>query len=266
MMKRTTISEGPRGRAPGEALRGVSDEAVEVLPARAAAPLVVLTCEHASQALPAPYAWPAADARLVGTHWAYDPGIADLTRRVAEALGAPAVLSRFSRLLVDPNRPTTSDTLFRAHADGLPVALNEGLTDAERQQRVTRYYEPYHAACDACVAAHPGAVVLGMHSYTPLYEGTPREVQIGVLFEDDPELGMAWLEHLAGRGYDVRANEPWSGLEGLMYSPQLHARRHGRRALELEIRNDLLLDEGHASRLVDLVVGAVQATLGRTAT
>ncbi|MCB9662620.1 MAG: N-formylglutamate amidohydrolase [Alphaproteobacteria bacterium] len=236
-------------------------DAVEWIPATGTSPAVVLTCEHASERLPSPYAWPEEDARLAGTHWAFDLGIAPFARALAAELGAPAVLSRFSRLLVDPNRPLDAPTLFRDVADGAPVHLNTGLDAAERAQRIERFYTPYHAACDAAVAQAPGAAVLGLHSYTPLYEGAPRAVEVGVLFEDDTDLGAAWLELLDGHGYDVRPNEPWSGLEGLMYSPQLHARRHGRRAIELEIRNDLLADPDQVARLVALVAHAVRATL-----
>src|SRR5690606_18998130 len=87
-------------------------DAVEWIAASGSQPAVVLTCEHASERLPSPYAWPTGDARLVGTHWAFDLGIAPFARALAAELGAPAVLSRFSRLLVDPNRPLDAPTLF----------------------------------------------------------------------------------------------------------------------------------------------------------
>lgn len=221
-------------------------------------PAVVLTVEHAGAELPAPWTWPEADRRLVGTHWSTDLGIVDFARALARRTGAPAVLSRFSRLLVDPNRPLDAPTLFRDVADGLPVALNTGLTDAERARRIEGYWRPYHAACDAVVAEHPGADVLGLHSYTPEYEGSVRDVEIGVLYDRNPELGLAWAELLSGRGFDVRLNEPWSGLDGLMYSPQLHATRHGRRAVELEIRQDLLLAPATCERIAALVAEAVE--------
>lgn len=227
---------------------------------------VVLTAEHAGAALPPPWSWPAADHRLVGTHWSTDLGITAFTERLAARLDVPAVLSTFTRLLVDPNRPLGSDTLFREVADHEPVHLNAGLTanvggalDDERARRIDGFWRPYHAAVDRVLTAHPGADVLGLHSYTPDYQGERREVQIGVLYDRDVELGLAWAEALAGQGFDVRLNEPWSGLAGLMYSPQTHATRHLRRAVELEIRNDLLADEDATAAIVELVAGAATA-------
>ncbi len=221
------------------------------------APGVVLTVEHAGEALPEGVSWPEADLRLVGTHWFADLGIVPFTRALAGLTGAPAVLSRFSRLWVDPNRPLDAPTLFRAEAEGLPVLLNQQLDAAQRAERIERCWRPYHAAVDALVARHPGADVLGLHSFTPTYEGRPRSVEIGVLFDEDDELGAAWMEALTGKGFDVQANEPWSGKQGLMFSPQRHATHHGRQAIELEVRQDLLLDPARCAEVARLVAQVI---------
>lgn len=220
----------------------VISEAVEVHRASIASPRVVLTVEHASNRLPEGWTWPDADHRLKDDHWAYDLGIATLGRELSGALGAPLVMSRFSRLLIDPNRPLDAPTLFRDEADGQAVWLNTALTEADRRARIARYYDPYHDAVDQVVASHPGAYVLSLHSFTPRYEGQRRDVEIGVLFDHDEAFGRWWYDRLATTRFDVRLNEPWSGRQGLMYSAQQHAEDHGRRAVELEIRYDLLLD------------------------
>lgn len=235
----------------------VRDDAVEQVAATRHDPPLLLSCEHASNRLPEGWAWPEADAWLVGEHWAWDPGAATLTRALAAELGAPAVLSRFSRLLVDPNRPLDSDTLFRGVADGRAVALNASVSEADAAARVARCYTPYHAAFDAMVAAHPGVPLLSMHTYTPSYEGQRRDVQLGVLFDDDEPWALRWFEALRGCGYDVRLNEPWSGRKGLMYAAQRHARQHGRLSVEIEVRNDLAQDPAEAARIVALIVAAI---------
>lgn len=237
------------------------DEAFEQWPARQRRVGVVLTCEHASERLPDAWSWPSADRRLLGTHWASDLGIADLTRELAEALGCAATLSRFTRLLIDPNRPLSSPTLFRSHCDGEPVQLNVGLTDADRHARIRGYYRPYHVACDAMVAAQAGALVLGMHSYTPSYEGNRREVELGVLWDADDDLGEHWTRRLAElSGWDVRGNAPWSGKDGLMFGPQHHATQHGRPAIELELRQDLAVDPVARAKVVGWLVELIRET------
>ncbi|MFK7927398.1 MAG: N-formylglutamate amidohydrolase, partial [Myxococcota bacterium] len=142
----------------------MSSEAVEILPG--AGP-VVLTCEHASLRLPDPWTWPDADRWLVGTHWSVDLGIAPLVRALSALTQWPAVLSRFSRLLVDANRIESSDTLFRTVAEGRPVQLNADLSEEEKKRRLNEMYHPYHAAVDAMVRNNPGALIFSLHSFTP---------------------------------------------------------------------------------------------------
>lgn len=218
--------------------------------AEGSAPSVVLTCEHASQRLPEGWAWPEADHRLLDTHWAYDLGAADITRRLAAKMGVPATLSNFSRLLVDPNRALDSDTLFRPNAEGLPVELNQGIDDADRERRLV-YYRGYHDRIDRMVEAHSSAaVIFAIHSFTPVYEGESRHFDLGVLFDRDEALGAALGEHLA-HVCSVRLNEPYSGKLGLIYCADKHAQTHDRQAVEIEVRQDLAEDDAFVTKLVD---------------
>jgi predicted N-formylglutamate amidohydrolase len=141
-------------------------DAVEIIEGDGA---VALTCEHASVALPEPWVWPQVDRWLVGTHWSYDPGAEELTRALAASAGWPAVLSRFSRLLVDPNRPVDDPTLFRAQAEGRVIHFNAGLSAAERERRISGFWQPYHRAADRLVGGCAAEVVCGIHTFTPVY-------------------------------------------------------------------------------------------------
>lgn len=216
---------------------------------------VFLTCEHASERLPEGYAWPAADERLVGTHWAFDLGAADLTRELAAALRAPAVLSRFSRLLVDPNRPLGDATLFRTEAEGAPVELNRDLGEAERTHRLDRYHRPYHEAIHQRLAGHGSSVLFSIHTFTPVYEGQVRKMEVGVLFDTQEALAIELAEAIRAAGFETRLNEPWSGRDGLIYSAEHHAAAHGKRALELEVRQDLAVRPEVRARLVEALAG-----------
>ncbi len=81
-----------------------------------------------------------------------------------------------------------------------------------------------------------------------------REVEIGVLFDREDALGEAWVTFLRSCGYDCRPNEPWSGKAGLIHVAQTHADRHGRRAMELEVRQDLAEDPTFRATLVPRLV------------
>ena len=74
--------------------------------------LVLLTCEHASSALPPPYA----DSSLVATHWAYGPSVAETITELTQLLRGVSIHIGYSRLLVDCNGPLGSVSLFRPEA------------------------------------------------------------------------------------------------------------------------------------------------------
>ncbi|HEX4474546.1 MAG TPA: N-formylglutamate amidohydrolase [Polyangiaceae bacterium] len=229
----------------------VLDEATEVASAGVSAAAVV-TCEHASERLPAPWSWPDEDRWLVGTHWAYDLGARDFALEITRAIGAVGVLARFSRLLVDPNRTTDAVDLFRTTAEGKKVALNASI-DADERARRLALFDGYHAAVAGAVAASPAKIVFSVHTFTPVYEGAKRAVELGVLFDDEQALAEALAERLSRAGFVVALNEPYSGKSGLIYSAERHARSAGRRALELEMRQDLAVEPSTRARAVDAV-------------
>jgi predicted N-formylglutamate amidohydrolase len=228
---------------------------VRSIPGVAQPPFVVL-CEHASNHLPDGLPW-GPDAWVSEMHWAWDPGAAELVEDLCARTGAPAVLAGFSRLYADPNRPLDSETLFRRVCDGRVLALNAWIDDIDRTRRLAHYHA-YHAAADHLVSAHPGAMVVSMHTFTDSYEGRRRDVEVGVLYDRQPELGRFVARHLAHLG-DVRENEPWSGLAGLMFSPQSHADAHGRAAVELEVRQDLATNPAYRARFCDALAAALLA-------
>lgn len=225
---------------------------------------LVLTCEHASNRLPDGVSW-GEDAWLAETHWAWDPGAAGFTRDLARTFRSRAVLSRFSRLWVDPNRDLDSPTLFRDIAEGRPVRLNTGLADDARRARIEGWWRPYHAAVDRVAAEQRAELLFSVHSFTPEYEGVVREVEIGVLYDRDDALAARFVDGFAGSGFDVRHNEPYSGKGGMMFACDVHARRHGLGALELELRQDLLADTLARPRLLKAVERALAAVLNPSA-
>jgi len=194
-------------------------------------------------------------------HWAYDLGAAAIARGLAEELGAVAVLARFTRLLVDPNRILTADTLFRESADGMPVRLNLDADADERRSRIADLYRPFHGAVDEAMAGRQPGLLLSIHSFTPRYEGgDPRPMEMGVLFDRDRDAAVALEAAFASQGVKTALNAPYSGMNGMMYSAQSHADRHGWRALELEIRQDLCSDPSQTGGLVETIAEGLRAT------
>ncbi|MEJ1161954.1 N-formylglutamate amidohydrolase [Prosthecomicrobium sp. N25] len=227
----------------------VTEDAYEIIPGDPAAGLVILA-DHATNRIPAEYDALGLPAEQLGRHIAYDIGIAWMTRRLAALTGAPAVLSRFSRLLIDPNRGDDDPTLVMRLSDGAIVPGNARIGPEEREARIARFWRPYDEAIgrtvEASLASGTVPTILSLHSFTPVWRGRPRPWHCGVLWDRDPRLPHLLL---AALGEDpalvVGDNEPYSGiLKGdTMYR---HATRRGLAHAILEVRQDLIADQADA--------------------
>ncbi|MBV5263601.1 N-formylglutamate amidohydrolase [Pinisolibacter aquiterrae] len=232
---------------------GFDEDAYEILPGEAGAGLILLA-DHASNRVPPDLADLGLPASEFRRHIAWDIGVAALTRGLSARLGVPAVLSRFSRLVIDPNRGDDDPTLIMRLSDGAVVPGNAGVDAAEREARLARFWRPYHrairATIDAGFAAGRAPVVFSLHSFTPVWRGHPRPWHCGVLWDADPRLPMLLLERLrADPTLVVGDNEPYDGaLAGdTMYR---HGTRRGLAHAILEVRQDLIAD---AAGVVDWV-------------
>ena len=234
-------------------------EAAEIVGDRHHTRRLVVTCEHASNAVPAPLQASDSDTRWLETHWGWDLGAADLTRALVARKNCCAILSRFSRLVCDANRSADDATFIRREIEGEALSFNEGLDAAEIQRRVDTYHTPYHELLDDCLkarVARGGDVVLfSIHSFTPVFQGKARPMEVGVLFDRYDPIAQRFAGHLRNVGFKTALNEPYSGKDGMMYAMSLHGQRHNVVYLELEGRQAVLSTpekvEDVAERLCD---------------
>jgi predicted N-formylglutamate amidohydrolase len=212
---------------------------------------LLILCDHAENTIPEAYGTLGLKAPDLHRHIAYDLGIGAVAVRLAETLGAPAILSRFSRLLIDPNRGLDDPTLVMQISDGLVVPGNVGLGPDEVEARIERYYRPYHRAVEraveAAIALGKPPVIVSMHSFTQAWKGVGRPWAVGVLWDKDPRLALPLLAALrAIPGIEVGDNVPYSGqLKGdTLYR---HGTARGLAHALVEVRQDLILGpEGQA--------------------
>jgi predicted N-formylglutamate amidohydrolase len=199
---------------------------------------VLFLCDHASNALPP--GGLGLDAGLLSTHIAHDIGAAAVTRALAKAYGAPALLGTWSRLLIDLNRGPDDPTLVMKLSDGSIIPGNEAADAAEVERRIARFHMPYHAAIDAQLdMIGPDAVLVSMHSFTPSWKGRPRRWEVGILYDRDRRLAHPLMKRLEDAGLTVGDNEPYSGaLEG--DTLWRHGTCRGLPHVLIEIRQDLV--------------------------
>jgi predicted N-formylglutamate amidohydrolase len=247
-------------------IAAVEEDSYTILPGCADAGLVVL-CDHAGNALPPDYGTLGLPADQLARHIAYDIGAAAVTRALATALDAPAVLTRYSRLLIDPNRGRDDPTQIMRLSDGAVIPGNRHLDEAEREKRGRLYYEPYHRAIagviDACIAGGTAPALLSIHSFTESWKTVARPWHVGVLWDEkDTRLAQPLLDRFFAEGdLIVGENEPYPGQYEGDTLWQHGTSRNLANAI-IEIRQDLIRDaQGQAqwgqrlSRIVGSILG-----------
>lgn len=206
---------------------------------------VLLLCEHASSDIPARYDGLGLKPEDRQSHAAWDPGARAVALHLSEALNAPLVASRVSRLVFDCNRPPEAASAMPEKSELIEVPGNRDLTPEQRQERVDTVYAPFCEAVTRVIEAREAAglktVVVTMHSFTPVYYGEPRAVEIGILHDSDSRLADAMLAAAPALPHRrVERNEPYGPADGVTHSLKVHALSRGLPNVMIEIRNDLL--------------------------
>jgi predicted N-formylglutamate amidohydrolase len=206
---------------------------------------LLFVCDHASNRLPAEYGSLGLSPHLFQTHIASDIGAAEITRTLAVEFNAVAILARWSRLLIDLNRGPDDPTLVMKLSDGNILAGNASADLEDVRRRLELFHAPYHNAIAREIAAMQGfgtvAVIISIHSFTPVWKGWKRPWEIGVLWDRDDRVARPMLRHLEKAGFSVGDNEPYSGeLENdCLYR---HGTMLGLPHVLIEIRQDLIAD------------------------
>lgn len=234
------------------------------LRARARAPLL-LTCEHATHRLPPGIPTTPAERALLRTHWGWDLGAWAVTKELSRRRGASAIGGACSRLLIDLNRAVDDPTLIRTRAEGVVLSWNRRLTSAAVLRRIAVWHVAYHAALELRIASHLvrgiRPTILALHSFTPELDGARRDFEIGVLFREHASVARSLGRALARAGLRVRYNEPYSGLEGMMYSAERHGSQHALPCIELELNQRMLGEARALARISRTLSEALSASL-----
>ena len=261
-------TEPPGGSA--RCLLGPGDPpACEVLNPRGASSAVLL-CDHASNRVPARLNGLGLEADDLARHIAWDIGAAGVTRLLSARLDAPAVLSGYSRLVIDCNRRPGAAQSIPASSDGTPVPGNRGLEPHHRAQREAACFRPYHDACAALLGAAAARgqapAVVAVHSFTPALDGVTRPWHIGLSWDGDGRLALSMLDRLRRRGdLCVGENEPYDASSPHGYTLRAHAVDHDRAHVQIEIRQDLVAGEAGIARFADILAHCLVELLPRPA-
>ncbi|QXI02596.1 N-formylglutamate amidohydrolase [Pseudomonas monsensis] len=205
---------------------------------------LILVCEHASRYIPEALNNLGLDDAAAREHIAWDIGALQLAEALSETLGATLLSANYSRLLIDLNRPRHAPDSIPAQSEIYQVPGNRELDEASREYRRQTLFKPFHARLqtliDARIAKGQPVRVVGIHSFTPVYYGQPRPLEIGVLFGQAKAYAQRVLDGLDELALKVAGNQPYKiDPLGDMTVP-VHGDARGLDSVLIEVRNDLL--------------------------
>jgi len=247
-------------------LLGPDDPApVSVVNPNGSAPLLLI-CDHASNAVPAALRGLGLVERDLHRHIAWDIGAAEVTRLLAAALDAPAVLAGYSRLVIDTNRRLDHPESIVKESDGTLVPGNAELSPEDIRARTDACFWPYHRRIGSGLAGFAlrgkRPAVIAIHSYTPVLGGVARPWHIGVLWGEDGRIATPLIAALgAEKSLVVGDNEPYSGRLHYGYSMEVHAGETGLPHVLVEMREDLVATAEDQQRTASILVAALAPIL-----
>jgi predicted N-formylglutamate amidohydrolase len=206
-----------------------------------------LTCDHAGRAIPRRLNGLGLPEHETERHIAWDIGIGTVGQRLSRLLDAAAMLQTYSRLVIDCNRDPNVPSSIPEISETTEIPGNLGLTDTARTARINEIFRPYHdkiaAALDRRAAAGRASVLVALHSFTPVFKGAARPWHAAVLYNRDPRLAHSLFTLLnAEDGLVVGENEPYRVSDQTDYTVPVHGERRGLPHVEIEIRQDQIID------------------------
>ncbi len=225
----------------------------------------VLICEHASNVMPKRLGTLGLPESELTRHIAWDIGAEKVGRLLSRLMDAPLLLQRYSRLAYDCNRPPESPDSIPEMSELTVIPGNKKLSADDRLARVRDIYRPFHdgvsAVLDRRAAGGQTSLVVSIHSFTPIYKGKPRSIELGILHDRDTTLSSKLIKSFPN--IDARLNEPYGPKDGVLHTLNLHGFTRGLQHAMIEIRNDLVAtergqDEWAQRRSVPLIQAATK--------
>ncbi len=225
---------------------------------------VMLVCEHASSRIPAFLGDMGLPVDALQSHIAWDPGALAVAKLMAERLSAPLVYGGVSRLVYDCNRPPEAAGAMPARSEDYQIPANVDLSEEERESRIESIYRPFSRALSELISQNGDTLELmvTVHSFTPVYHGQTREVELGVLHGVDDRFARAMMTTVpADQTYETRLNEPYSAADGVAHTLDAQALPKGLLNVMIEIRNDLIQTSEQQEVMADCLASWTARTL-----
>jgi predicted N-formylglutamate amidohydrolase len=208
----------------------------------------LLTCDHYGRLIPHVLGDLGVSESELARHIAWDIGIAGVAEALSKHLDAHLVAQRYSRLVIDCNRPPHVASSIPVISEATTIPGNEGISREAAALRRTQVFEPYHRRIDAVIdqrlAAGRPTVLVSLHSFTPVYAGIARPWHVGTLYHRDTKLPPLLLKLFRAEADLVAGdNEPYAVSDETDYTIPVHGEARGLMNSGIEIRQDLIGDQ-----------------------
>jgi predicted N-formylglutamate amidohydrolase len=229
----------------------------------------LLTADHYGRLIPPALGDLGLPADELTRHIAWDIGIAGVAERLATLLDAHLIAQRYSRLVIDCNRPPGAASSIPVLSEATTIPGNEGLSRDVAEARRREIFDPYHQGIDAVISqrlhAQRPTVLVSLHSFTPVYAGIARPWHIGALYHRDRILPPLLIKALrAEPDLVVGDNEPYAASDQTDYTIPVHGEARGLINTGIEIRQDLIEDQAGQQQWAERLARAfaeIEATL-----
>jgi predicted N-formylglutamate amidohydrolase len=229
----------------------------------------LFTCDHYGRIIPHALGDLGVSESELTRHIAWDIGIAGVAEQLSNEMNAHLIAQRYSRLVIDCNRPPGVASSIPMISEATTIPGNEGLAPEAAEIRRHEIFDPYHRRIDEIIDArlHRGqpTVLVALHSFAPIYAGIARPWHIGTLYHRDRTLPPLLLKHLRAEGdLVVGDNEPYAVSDQTDYTVPVHGEMRGLINSGIEIRQDLIADQAGQRQWADRlarILGEIEQTL-----
>ena len=235
---------------------------VELVNETSKAPVLFL-CEHAGRAIPKMLGTLGLNEKTLMSHRGWDIGAEALARNLANRLNAPLILQRYSRLVIDGNRPPGSPESILEVSDGVEIEVNKKLSLHEREAREKAIFAPMDQAINDAFSASQRIAAFSIHSFSPQLGGQSRPWHAGFLTRRSISTAKALIESLKGQrpSLNLAINKPYTVDDENDWFIPSHAEARGLMHCLIEVRNDQISDELGINLWSDLLGTALSECL-----
>jgi predicted N-formylglutamate amidohydrolase len=213
----------------------------------------LLTSDHYGRIIPSLLGDLGLPTSELTRHIAWDIGISGVADALSNHLGAHLIAQRYSRLVIDCNRPPGAASSIPRISEATVIPGNDGMTREAAEMRRREVFDPYHRRIDEAIDARRRdrlpTVLVSLHSFTPVYAGVARPWHIGTLYQRDTRLPPLLLKLLrAESDLVVGDNEPYAVSDETDYTIPIHGEKRGLMNTGIEIRQDLITEPAGQAR------------------